>query len=430
MWGKILVATRLEKAISARFLQVWTDFVLHGLRDGDDVLTVRGLVAHRASNNAVRHLLKGEFDSIFFLDSDADITPDFLETFREYEAGWDYDILQAFYTRRGWPPRAIWIQENALGDTMETFITNPDTIEDVAIAGTHAVLIKRHVFEKMLDDSDPETFDWFFYPRHSSDSEDGAFSREARRAGFKVGATTHLKAGHITEITTGWETYIEFLNVSGRLPLIERYRQLSGLVAEFTGESQAMVVAKAIKGNVNVRDAWEKMKPQTAVAVCDFYGDYNNGYLYDLLNWNCQPLYERIITPLKEIRESKVLVIGAGLGTELEYLHSSNQVDVYELPGVLSDFLKFRFNGSVRLLDQLTGSDYDLIVALDVIEHIHPAEIDGFLDTLDRLLKPEGALYTHNNFGEFDKYPMHYDHSQKFEAWLIKRGLKNAVEMC
>ena len=423
-WGKVFVGTRLEKMVLSRFLQVWTDLLLHGLRPGDAAFSVRGKVAHRASNELVCHFLKSDCDTLFMLDSDADVDEDFLNRFRDYEPGWDYDVLQAFYTRRGWPPRAIWIQENALGQTMEMFITDPDTVQDVAIAGTHACLFKRRVFEQMLGDNDPAEFDWFYYGRHRSDSEDGMFSIEAREAGFRIGATTSIRAGHLSEITTGWETYQDYLQFSGRHLLNERYKALSLLIANFIGEPQDVVIAKSIRGNQNVLEQWQKYEPENVTDVRAFYGQQDNGYLYDLCNWNCQPGYEDIIKPLLNVNGCKVLVIGAGLGTEVEYLlDRSNRVDVFELPGVLREFLRFRFGDDLNILDADTikdipaSNDYDLIVAIDVLEHIHPSEISYALNKIRLLLGSKGQLYFHNNFGEQDKYPMHYDHTEVFNEW-------------
>jgi len=419
-WGKILVGTRLEKTVSSRFFQVWTDLVLHGLRTGDSSVSVRGQVAHKASNALVRLLLDSDCDTLFMLDSDADIEPDFLARFRDYEPGFDYDILQAFYTRRGWPPRAIWMRNNALGDMMEYFVTDPDTIEDLDIAGTHCVFIRRQVFEGMVLGSDPKKHEWFFYPRHKEESEDGAFSKEAKKKGYRIGGTTHVKAGHISELTTGWDIYLHYLDTTGRLPLIDRYRELSGLVSQFTGEDQNLVVAKAAKGNETVKDAWEWAKPTGVDSVADFYGSDDNGYLYELLNWNCQPNYESMTAPLKEVEDQRVLIIGAGLGGEYQNLKDKNEVDVFELPGVFRRFLKFRFP-DINILPadrvyRLQGK-YDLIVALDVLEHVHPDEIGPTLDAIGLLLAPNGQLYAHNNFGEFDKYPMHFDHSKVFDSW-------------
>lgn len=434
-WGKILVSTRLEKNVSARFFQVWTELIKRGLRPGDGFYAVAGKVAHKAQNDVVRAFLDTECESLLTLDSDADVAPEFLEQFRTYEPGFAYDILQAFYPRRGWPPRAIWMKRNALGEMMECFVTDPDAIQDVDLVGTHAALFRREVFIKMLGDHDPATFEWFFYPRHREDSEDGAFSIEAQAAGFRLGATSAVRAGHLSEILTTWDSYQEYLSLTGRTPLIHRYSDLARQVGEFTGEEAELVVAKAVSGSKNVRAAWDSQPPTTPAQERAFYGQAGNGYLYDLINWNCQPLYERILTPLKTISGQRVLVVGAGLGTEAEVMAERNTVDVFELPGTLKDFAMRRLGTRVNWLHGATlkealdhDDEYDLIVAVDTLEHIHPDELGEVLAAMGRVLARKGSLYAHNNWAEQDKYPMHHDHRAAFDAWCAATGLKKQGE--
>ena len=242
-WGKIFLGTRLEKQVSATFFLVWMELIKKGLRPGDNVLAVSRMVAHKAQNALVRAFLASDCDTFMSLDSDAEVDVGFVERFRTFEPGFEYDMLQAFYCRRGWPPRAIWLKKDALGNMMESFVVSEHLNDepltgDVDIVGTHACLIRRHVFEKLLADAggDPDNYEWFYYPRHQEDTEDSAFSYDAKAAGFRLGATTAVRAGHICELTTGWGIYQEYLQLSGRVPLIERYKRLTGLLAEYTNQ--------------------------------------------------------------------------------------------------------------------------------------------------------------------------------------------------
>lgn len=431
-WGRILVSTRLEKQVTPRFFRAWSQLITQGLRQGDGFYSVAGMVAHKAQNDVVRHFLASGCDTLLTLDSDADVAPEFVEQFRTYEPGFAYDILQAFYPRRGWPPRAIWMKRNALGEMMECFVTDPDVIDDVDMVGTHACLFRREVFTRLLGDNDPEHFEWFYYPRHQEASEDGAFSSEAQAAGFRLGATTAIRAGHVTEVTTTWDSYQDYLRATGRLPLIARYKELAQQVADFTGESTEVVVAKAARGGNNVREAWQDAQPSSATAERAFYGSESNGYLYDLLSWNCQPLYDRILAPLRGISGQRVLVIGVGLGTEADAMADRNQVACFELPGTLRDFARRRLGERVDWLDGANLAEalcntqpgfFDLIVAIDTLEHIHPDELGEALGYLGHVLSSHGALYAHNNWGQQEVYPMHHDHRTVFDAWCAWVGL-------
>jgi hypothetical protein len=441
-WGRICVGTRLEKQVDSRFFKCWTNLVMAGLRKGDGVLVVDDRVAHQASNELARQFLQTGCDTLFMLDSDADIGPNFLNEFRDHQPGWEYDLLQAFYTRRGWPPDAIWFKESALGDMFIRAVYGDDAIEDVAIIGTHAVLIRREVFVKLLGENKPESFDWFFYPRHEKASEDGAFSKEAAKAGFRLGATTHVKAGHISRVTTGWETYQEYLQLSGSNDFIARYQEMLGLIARFTGEEVDLVQAKALRGSETTRDAWKNLTPllkgkrEETERVRAFYGEPDNGYLYDLVAWNFSPQYQQITAPLRNYSHLRALVVGSGLGSEAAILtRNKNYVDVFELPGVLREFSAFRLGSDVRMLEGRTVMEalvmlYDLIVMVDVIEHIHPDEFDETMDKIRKHLARRGEIFIHVNFGQQENYPMHYDNSAAFAAWLKRSGLERKGESC
>ena len=443
-WGSICVATRLEKMVESQFVWDWSHLITTGLRPGDSFIIVKDRVAHWAANEAVRGFLKSDNDTLCFLDSDASVGPGFVESLRVLEAGFEYDIFQAFYVRRGWPPEAIWFKESALGDLMQCLVYKDDNTEETALVGLHCVLIRREVFETVLNDNPDEnyqTFDWFWYPRHKFISEDSAFSGEARKKyGFKIGSTTAVKAGHISRVVTGWETYQEQIRLSGTWEKWEEYYNLVELIADFTGQDPDTVIANAVRGTEGTYKAFEKAAPRTPEEYREFYGAEDNGYLYDLLAWNTSPFYHQIIEPLKAINEQKVIVMGGGLGSEVEVLKDRNKVDVYELPGVLRDFMLKRFykqpsvyiwddadNGHLGpMIDKIlgVGLEYDLLVAVDVVEHIHPDEFEETLDKWLQLLKPGGAFYLHNNFGQQDSMPMHFDHDERFKDWLKKNKIE------
>lgn len=210
-WGSIALGTRLEKMVDNRFFVVWSELIAKGLRPGDGFLIAADLPAHKASNELVRRFLKTHCDTLCMIDSDADVGASFLHEFRDFEAGWQFDVLQAFYTRRGWPPKPIWMRNADEAGAMVVPVVTDECTEEVAAIGTHAALIRRRVLEGMAAGKDPAAFEWFFYPPHTKTSEDIAFSVAARKAGYMLGATTAVKAGHISRVTTGWQTYQDYV---------------------------------------------------------------------------------------------------------------------------------------------------------------------------------------------------------------------------
>ena len=58
---------------------------------------------------------------------------------------------------------------------------------------------------------------------------------------------------------------------------------------------------------------------------------------------------------------------------------------------------------------------YDVISLVDVVEHIHPDEIEFFLSHVSEILTPGGLLVFH---APWDDNPLHFDHKERVEAWL------------
>lgn len=433
-WGKIFISTRLEKQVEPDFFTSWTGLMLRGKRKGDVVYMTRGKVAHVAQNDNVRAFLVGsDCETFLSLDSDATFDPDFLNRFRDYEPGWQYDALQAFYTRRGEPLEAIWMLYNPLNNTTESGLVLSEGEQELGLIGTHCALFRREIFEQIYriygeaQGIPFNRFEWFTYPRHEEMSDESQLAHEARELGFRLGGTTAIKVGHVGRQIVGWNEYQEHLTKTNARERAEYYLELRQMVADFTGETVEEVHTKALQGSGNVKTAWEKANPQTPDEVRAFYGQADNGYLYDLLAWNWGEVYWKIAAPLREYRDKRVLVIGAGLGTEVEWLTNNNFVVVYEIDGILKEFMRLRFEHNYRV-DFLDSFDLvfepNLIVCVDTLEHIHPNEVENILSVISELLSDDGIFYCHNNFKQQHDYPMHYDHSVIFEQWLQDNELE------
>jgi len=274
-----------------------------------------------------------------------------------------------------------------------------------------------------------DEFDWFSYPRHREESDEASLSRDARALGFRIGATTAIKVGHLSEVATGWQTYIDWMHATGRVKLMERYAKLSTLVGEFLDEDPQLVNAKSLSGARLVADAWNAYNPQTPAQVRAFYGQQDNGYLYDLVRWNCQPMYERLISPLYDINGQHILVLGPGLGTEIEVALEQNcAVTAYEIPGILHEFLAWRFDEipgyRLCLTPHLMGPELDLppgpyeaVCAIDVLEHIHPTELGDTLNWIAQNLRPGGKLVCHVP-ERYEEIPAHFDTGGAIAVWL------------
>jgi SAM-dependent methyltransferase len=443
------------------------------LRQGDQRDYVYSKTMHKAANMLARRFLKSDCDSICFIDSDAVFGTNALEELRNDTEGYEnFDVLQAFTVKRGWPPEPMYLTEQPDQPQSDSrlrgvhLLTNlpldPDYIYPVDSVSLHFTLIKRWVFEALLEHEGPEYTYWFEYSRDNG--EDVTFSTNARKVGAKLGMTTRLKVGHSSEIVTGWDTMVDYYDrkfayAAGEPPAsLERFthyfeaqRKLADLVAEYTGESPDAVYQKSCVGGLPVLDAWNVAQPKTVDEVHDFYGN-TSAYFYDLVKWNASPGYQRVLKQLQGVNGKHVLEIGGGIGTTTEFLAmNGNYVDYYDVPGVLRDFAAWRFKRIEPAFDRMTkagdepyrpiqmieqweiadepGRGYDLIVAIDVLEHLHPDEFDFICDGLMMGLNPGGVLFAHNTWHDGNGlYPFHYDHADKWAAFVARHGLKQIKE--
>lgn len=497
-WGKIMVATRYQPQLPA-----WTcesliglvEFGLHNakpelvdyvakleellsaygiarpprpdalLRQGDRRDIVHSKTMHKAANMLTRAFLETDCDSLGFIDSDAVFGTAALEELRSDPEGWEYDVLQAFTVKRGWPPEPMFLTEMAVQPESEErlrglhLVTNlpidPDHIYPVAAASLHFTLIRRWVLEAMLEAEGPRFTYWFEYSRDNG--EDITFSANARKVGARLGMTTRLKVGHVSDVVTGWGSMVDYYDrlfayqegePLASLQRLQGYyeaqRDLAALVAEYTGEDPETVFQKSCSGGWAVADQWRVKQPQSADAVRDFYGT-TPAYFYDLVKWNTTPLFQKLLGQLAGVSGERILEIGGGIGTMTEFLAThGNRIDYYDVPGVLRDFAAWRFqrlepyfdslvakNGDdtpyrpIQLIERWEEGVYDRVIAIDVLEHIHPEEIERMLAGIAFALKPGGLLFAHNNWSQQEgAYPFHFDHSDAWAKFLDAHGFQ------
>ena len=240
-WGKVFIASRREKHTMSEFTEHFDLMLATGIRRGDSYSICSGRPAHWSANELVERFLQSACDSILFVDSDAQIDGSTLSQLRDLEEGWGYDILSAFYVRRGWPPEAIWMQRMPDGNYRNVAVLQEVTMPVDAV-GLHFCLIRRKVFETLPGP------DWFYYPRRTQadehrKSEDVAFCEDAIAAGFKIGSTSVVKTGHYSTIPTGYESHHEWLKVNN---LIDKFG-VAARVAEIAGRRMQLVAGRVAR---------------------------------------------------------------------------------------------------------------------------------------------------------------------------------------
>ena len=200
-------------------------------------------------------------------------------------------------------------------------------------------------------------------------------------------------------------------------------------LARFLGISFEEAKKRVEKYNISVAgEAWNTAEPKTKEEVDHFYKD-SDFYLYELIPWNyANPVYHQRVEPLFFYHNKKILEIGAGIGSLcIALAYAGNQVTYCDVSDTLCKFAVQRFQDrgfAIPIVQDLrTVRDFDIVVANDFFEHIHPDRLPDLLKEIASVLKDGGFLYHRSNFGQQDIYPMHYDHSGYFNKLAKDAGL-------
>ena len=220
-------------------------------------------------------------------------------------------------------------------------------------------------------------------------------------------------------------------------------REAIEMYAKFMGISFDVAQDKINSGSVKmVNEYWEGKfgdNEPTPEEVLEFYKDPYVGrlYLIELLHWNFSPTFYQIKHMFTTLRNLKVLEIGSGIGTlAVQLAIQKCDYTGAEINDVLRKFSEMRVNDvrekvTSEMAEARFVSDewrdapddtYDAIVSTDVFEHMTAEELQRTLKDMARVIKPNGNLMYHANFGQQELYPMHYDHSEMWDTWLIQAG--------
>lgn len=444
-WGKVYVATRYQPYLPTQSCESLIALIAAGLRPGDDRGVVHSKMQHKGANILARRFLESDCDSMLFIDSDAVFGGSALEELRSDEEGQHYDILQAFTVKRGWPPEPMYLvampdQPQGIEAQRGRFLLSQLPLDEnyiypIDAASLHFTLIRRWVFQALIAPDGPEYTYWFEFDRDMG--EDVTFCQKAQAVGARLGMTTRLKIGHVSDIVTGWDTMVQYYahklgiesgfeqpaNLSRYAQIWQAQRDLSALVAEYTGESLETVYSRSLQAGLPVADRWQRTNPGSVEEVKSFYSQATE-YLYDLIKWNASPTFQSILSRLADVRGESVLEIGGGLATLSEMLLvNGNRVAYCDLPGTLLDFAKWRLQRAgldrVWFVEELegVGNGYNRVVVVDVLEHIHPDAIEHTLNRIHHALKPGGLLIAHNTWGPSPGYPQHFDHRAAWQRF-------------
>lgn len=223
-WGRVAVGSRVYRAVMPEFHNSWSFMLTTGLENGDSLLSSPiNKPAHLAANTLVRGLLNSQCNSILLVDDDMQFASDSLRKLRNNKANWSYDVVMGFCTHKTIPPHAVVLKLlpepdppfNMKGEHYGAVREIPDnSVIDVDAVGLAFTLIKRHVFEAMVNEFGARHSPFFEWGRFE-EGEDIVFSRWCRENGFKLAVDTSVKIGHVGTYTHGWQSFHDYLEQVG-----------------------------------------------------------------------------------------------------------------------------------------------------------------------------------------------------------------------
>jgi len=379
-------------------------------------------------------MFRDDWTHLWLLDSDT--VPPFPHTLMRLLQR-DVDIVSALYCKKEVPVKWLLRQKMGLNNRFVR-IADPETPLDiypeyrnkfipVTGAGLGCTLVKREVFEKMP----PPWFktEWLQEGTLDFNGEDIYFFEKAAKYGFKAFVDTSLICPHV-------EGRMTFPVPASRAstPMLDgvaekvfRIGEMDRLLSSFLDKPVAEVRRELEAYTPLIQQIeWQEKNPQTEEEVKKFYQE-TPWYLYDLALWNAHDNFYYLMQQLPVFKNKRVLDFGGGIGTvAIALALKGNKVDYLDLPSLTMDFAQYRAKEykvykKVTWLQELDFSrKYDIIIGIDVFEHL--CNLREVMCSLDEVLKPGGIVFFHNNFGQRETYPMHYDHQEEWDQTIAELG--------
>jgi 2-polyprenyl-3-methyl-5-hydroxy-6-metoxy-1,4-benzoquinol methylase len=196
-------------------------------------------------------------------------------------------------------------------------------------------------------------------------------------------------------------------------------------VVAFTRTTKEQVRERMRKGSVPLQEewnAWEKQGAMTPERITAFYKQTTN-YIYELAEWHLFVPNKResdlaLVEDMRKLGPKNILDFGGGVGLmAIPLARAGFDVTLADLDSTTLGFAVFRAERhDVRLKIWKSDVDpappdkkYDVILALDVLEHLPKDILRDVVDKLVKLKHANTQIIMSAPFGRTAVHPMHMD---------------------
>jgi len=205
-------------------------------------------------------------------------------------------------------------------------------------------------------------------------------------------------------------------------------------LAEYFGLSYEETVCMLKLGARLNADLWKILNPGTKEEIEKFYM-LSPYCIFDLAYWHMKIAQRRFRQEIVKLCKGDILDYGAGIGDLcIELCRKGLNVDHADVSGRTFEFAKWLFKKkgyNIKMIDltkEKLSKDYDTILCLDVIEHVHNPKM--LLQELSDHLKNNGNLIITGLKCQdvSENHPMHFKIEFDAEIFLNSLGLFKCAE--
>lgn len=392
----------------------------------------------RARNLMVEGALQVGAEFLFMLDDDhlinwmVDAGPSIDYAFLQRLVDHDKDIVGGLYYQRTGECAPVAMKR--IGETGGYRFLRTDeltgSLQEVDVAGGGCLLIKTRVLDKIAHPVFQPEF------KYGTDIQ---VCRAAQEKGFKVYLDSSFELGHIREERTVVTSRNRQQFITDTLPgemkrsfvMSDVYDRLLADALEWTGYRDFDEITLNANQFMQARAGWRGTD-------AEWYREFPRERVarqvwFNVGSANKRKMTEYILSAVDHSRPKPILDFGCGIGIPAFSLaERGHAVTACDIGGTGTlEFLKWRakkhkvsitFHDSRGGVPHLGGTMYDVVVAMDTLEHI--PEWRKVLREFSSHLNPMGVLFSNNAILDDQLHPEHYSLSNAdFIGECVKNGL-------